>query len=349
MKIAINRKKSSQKFDKVIVTNLPSFYKINLFNRINHYEKLFVFFTGNQAEIRNKNFFEGKFNFEYRTLDRCNQFEKLKIINEFLKNNFYRELIIGGWDEICLWGLAFTNSRIKNSLILESSILDSDIHGFKGNLKKLFLNRISKVYASGILQKQLAEALQFKKEIKITNGVGIFNFRKQPPYECRVEVKNYLYVGRFSEEKNLEFLIRTFDELPHLNLHLVGYGPLGDYLKKLAPKNVFFLGKVDNKDLHEYYRKFDVFILPSLSETWGLVIEEALNNGMPVLVSDRVGCVGSVVTTDYGIIYESNNNKSLINAISNMNDLQTYNYLRFNISKMSFSTIADQQVATYML
>ena len=67
---------------------------------------------------------------------------------------------------------------------------------------------------------------------------------------------------------------------------MVGFGRIEAQLKAAAGKNIKFIGAVDNKDLPAVYRANDVFVLPSVSETWGLVVEEALNNGLPVLLSD---------------------------------------------------------------
>ena len=52
-------------YDKIFVTNLPSFYKLNLYNAIAERKKIFVVFTGDTAGDRNKDFFNGEMNFEY--------------------------------------------------------------------------------------------------------------------------------------------------------------------------------------------------------------------------------------------------------------------------------------------
>jgi len=73
-----------------------------------------------------------------------------------------------------------------------------------------------------------------------------------------------------------------------------GAGPLGEELKSLATRlalqGVHWPGFASYEDLPACYGLASAFILPSLKDTWGLVVNEAMAAGLPVLVSDRVGC-----------------------------------------------------------
>ena len=85
---------------KLIITNLPSFYKINLYNRINERIKIYVIFTGDTASIRNKDFFEGEIRFNYSHLSSDAIYRKVFEFINILHQNKFEELIIGGWDSI---------------------------------------------------------------------------------------------------------------------------------------------------------------------------------------------------------------------------------------------------------
>ena len=171
----------------------------------------------------------------------------------------------------------------------------------------------------------------------------------QPPFEPRERVKNFLYVGRLSPEKNLEFLIRAFSKLPELTLNIVGFGPQEEYLKSLAGTNVVFHGAVANAELPKFYRANDVFVLPSKSEPWGMVVEEALNNGVPVLVSDRVGCAEEVVRDgENGLVFEACSETSFLLAVSRLEDSEFYNDLRKAISTRNPESIELLQVDAYL-
>ena len=182
----------------------------------------------------------------------------------------------------------------------------------------------------------------------VTKGVGVFNYVEQPPFEPRSAVRRFLYVGRLTDVKNLPLLIKSFSKRKDLILNIVGFGEQEDYLKSIAGDNVNFLGAVDNKKLPQVYQENDVFVLPSEIEPWGLVVEEALNNGTPVLVSDRVGCGPEIVDESNGLVFKHDSEADLLDKINKISDLKKYNQLRKNISKLDFAEIERQQVECYL-
>ena len=218
----------------------------------------------------------------------------------------------------------------------------------KGFIKSLFVKRLSKVYASGKSQRRITDELCFKGETIITKGVGVFNYIPQPAYTPKDKVQNFFYVGRFVEVKNLKYLITVFNSLPQYNLYLAGFGEQEEELKAMAKQNVHFLGAINNKELSGYYQKMDVFVLPSLIEPWGLVVEEALNNGLPVIVSNRVGCAEEIINESNGLIFQYNNPEDLTRVILKMSDIAFYNNLRKNISLMDFEKTEKKQIECYI-
>ena len=104
---------------------------------------------------------------------------------------------------------------------------------------------------------------------------------------------------------------------------------------------------VNNNQLSSYYQGADVFILPSTSEPWGLVIEEALNNGTPVMVSDKVGCAEEIITADNGIVFTLNPD-NFEEQLTKIRDIEGYNKMRANIAKMDFEKIEEHQVKCYL-
>jgi len=333
----------------IYITNIPSFYKINLFNRIAEHKKLLVVFTHKFNSQRNEDFYKGNREFKYISIADKSILGKLFFILKLLRTTSYQFLIIAGWDQFVLWFAAFISPRNKNGVVVESSIYESKTAGLKGYVKKLFIARISIAYVSGKSQADLCKALGFKGQIIVTKGVGIFNVRPQPPYKAGSSIKKFIYVGRLSPEKNLKFLIETFNQLPDLNLTIAGFGPQELFLKSIANQNIVFLGPVLNLELYKLYQQNDVFILPSISEPWGLVVEEAFNNGLPVIVSDKVGCAEEIVNDSNGIIFKLSDPDGLRNAIQRMQKIEYYNLLRLNISKMDFDKKIDNEVACYTL
>jgi glycosyltransferase involved in cell wall biosynthesis len=335
-------------YDFIYITNIPSFYKINLFNKISEKRKILVVFTKNFNKDRNEDFYKGDRNFDYVRLGNFWGIVKMLKIILILIQNTHNELILAGYDSKELWLAAFLSPKRKNSVVIESSIYESKIVGFKAFVKRIFIMRINKAYVSGKSQKDLALSLGFKGQLIITKGVGVFNTIKQPVYYPKNEVKNFIYVGRLSQEKNIEYLISTFNKMPELKLNIVGFGLLEKSLKGIANTNIFFHGAVPNSSLYKYYQQNDVFILPSLSEPWGLVVEEALNNGLPVIVSDRVGCADEIVDSSNGLVFKLSDPNGLKKAVTEIQKIDYYNSLRLNITKMDFEKITMSQIKCYL-
>lgn len=329
---------------KYFIGNLPSFYRIEQWNRISQKTELFVIITDDlNLKDRNKDFYSGVIKFNHAYLS-GNKVKRIIRMIELLRQDSYSELIVDGWNSSFTWLAALLSPKKKNSCIVESTIYESTIVGFHGLLKRLFLKRMSKAYPCGKAHVELIKRLGFNGRIVETGGCGILNYKPQPEYQTRELVRNFLFVGRLVEVKNLKMLVEVFNELPHLNLLIVGFGDQEKTLKKIARKNISFAGAVKNQEVWSYYRNADVFILPSKSETWGLVVEEALNNGTPVIVSNKVGCNNELAKSDYGIVFRYDSKDSLKKAIVEMTNVSYYNSLRNNISKIDFAKRAQHQI-----
>ena len=336
-------------YDIIYLTNLPSFYKINLFNRVAKRKRIFIVFFNDKSPDRNDDFYKGDRHFDWISLDGKFLIIKIITILKLLKRIEYNSLIISGWDNILCWFSAFTSPKIKNAIVVESSVFESKTNGLKGVMKRIFLGRIFKSYVPGKSQEELLINLDFKGNIVTTKGVGIINLVKQPIYLPKVQVKNFIYVGRLSPEKNLEYLLNIFNRLPDYTLNIIGYGPLEARLKKIASKNIKFHGAIDNSVLTTYLNNNDALILPSLSEPWGLVVEEALNNGLPVIVSEKVGCASEILIQDFnGIIFSLTEPNGLQKAILKMCDIIYFNDMRINISQLDFEKTAEFQISCYL-
>jgi glycosyltransferase involved in cell wall biosynthesis len=95
-----------------------------------------------------------------------------------------------------------------------------------------------------------------------------------------------IYVGRISAEKNLPLVLRTFKAMqavnPKLKLVLVGDGPIRAELQRQNPE-VIFAGMRSCEDLAAHYASGDIFLFPSMTETYGNVTVEAMASGLAVV------------------------------------------------------------------
>ena len=112
-----------------------------------------------------------------------------------------------------------------------------------------------------------------------------------------------LFAGKLSPRKDPALLVRAVGASRHssrLGLVFVGDGVMRAELESLAsevvPGGAVFTGFQNQSMIGKYYAAADCLVLPSRSgETWGLVANDAMNFGLPVIVSDRVGCAGDLV------------------------------------------------------
>ncbi len=114
-----------------------------------------------------------------------------------------------------------------------------------------------------------------------------------------------LYVGRLSYEKNLGDLVSAFRALSDTGawLALVGDGPArADLERALAGRRVCFTGYLSGEALAQAYASADVFAFPSVTETFGQVVMEAMASGLPVVAYDAEGVRDSVRHGETGLL-----------------------------------------------
>ena len=100
---------------------------------------------------------------------------------------------------------------------------------------------------------------------------------------------NFFFIGRHDRQKGLDILFDAFRELPpeRFQLYVAGSALLGDEAELRPPGNVEYLGWIDHHDVDAYYRAFDALVVPSRWEGFGIVVIEAMRNGIAVVASDR--------------------------------------------------------------
>lgn len=128
---------------------------------------------------------------------------------------------------------------------------------------------------------------------------------------------------------------------------IVGAGSDEAMLKSMAAPNITFQGFVNNDELGEIYQQHDVFILPSNYEPWGLVVEEALYWGLPVIVSEKVGCGPDMVRAyGSGFFFKHDDEESLAVAIGEMQ--RCYPDVRKKVLAIDWDKRENDQVEAYL-
>ena len=158
-------------------------------------------------------------------------------------------------------------------------------------------------------------------------------FRKELAHEFNIAADKpiILFVGNIIKRKNVDLLLEAKKHMSTpANLVVVGDGPLLEQLKAKAEKE-YFDGNLDNvyftgsrRDVEDIIPSCDLLVLPSFTESFGLVLIEALACGKPVIGSN-VGGIKEIITEDVGLLIDPNDSKDLANAIDKIltdNDLR---------------------------
>lgn len=136
------------------------------------------------------------------------------------------------------------------------------------------------------------------------------------------ETKIIVAVGQFVPRKGFDILIDAMALLPsYIGCYIIGGQPTQEYIDQVSKHgvaNVHFVGFQKKADLMKYYLSADLFVHPTREDIWGLVVNEAMANGLPVITTDR--CIAGlelIKDPAIGAIVPVGNAKLLAEAICN--------------------------------
>jgi glycosyltransferase involved in cell wall biosynthesis len=145
-----------------------------------------------------------------------------------------------------------------------------------------------------------ARVTTIQKVVRIYNGITL-------PKE-RLPVKDSLLVGSIGSltwQKNYDFLLQTAsvvrNQIPQIKFQIIGDGPQREQLKRKITaleleETVELVGSVPHDELEEYYKAWSLYVQPSVNESFGLALAEAMAAGIPA-IGARVGSIPELVGT----------------------------------------------------
>lgn len=224
-------------------------------------------------------------------------------------------ILIPGYDQIAHWAmlLAALISGKRRGVFVDSTLSDRPQSLFKAPLKRLFFNLCHVYFGYGQRSGELLKYYGGQQDRIFTGCQAAalpFGYSAELALKARIVSApkplhpRFLYVGRLIPLKSIDVLIEAFGllikKVPSAQLVLVGSGPQEIVLRELVAQyglqeSVEFTGSMNQTELAEQYTRATCLILPSISEAWGLVVNEALHYGCPVVVSNRCGCVPELV------------------------------------------------------
>jgi glycosyltransferase involved in cell wall biosynthesis len=225
-------------------------------------------------------------------------------------------VVMPGYHRPEYWGMLFVCMllRRKRAVFVDSTTYDREKSRFKEAAKRFFFRRCDGFFCYGIRSKEYvagygvderkifyrcqAAALPHDYDAAVVRR----HYREHVP--AAGNPPRFLYVGRMSAEKGLYDLLEAFvlvrKTLPAARLDLVGSGDIEEDVRMRAravglDSAIGFLGTKSTGEIGRLLMQSDALVLPSHSEPWGLVVNEALSYGCPVVVSDICGCVPELV------------------------------------------------------
>jgi glycosyltransferase involved in cell wall biosynthesis len=133
----------------------------------------------------------------------------------------------------------------------------------------------------------------------------------------------YLFVGQLIDRKGIRPLLDAFSSLERGELWIVGDGPLHRDVEAAAWRDprIRMPGHLEPDELARLYASADVLVLPSLYEVWGLVVNEAMQFGLPVVVTDQVGAAVDLVVPEVtGAVVPAGSSDFLAEAMRRVGD-----------------------------
>lgn len=346
------------------LSNIPSPYMVNFFNELGKECQLTVLFERNTSSERDKSWEQYEFrNFEGIVMHGINTAVDAAFcpqVVKYIKRNRYDFIFVTNPSTPTgIWAIEYLKLR-RIPFILESEGgFAKDGKGLKEKFKKQLMSgallyfsttemddkyflmygavkeKIVRYPFTSLYEKDLlAETTTQLKKIDMKHALGI------------KEEKMILLVGQFIYRKGNDIMLNACKNIDkNTAVYFIGGTPTQEYLKlkdELGLSHVHFVEFVSKQELKSYYIASDLFVLPTREDTWGLVINEAMAYGLPVITTHM--CIAGLALVENnvnGFLVPVDDVEALTDRI---NEILTHDELR---DKMAHRNLEKIQWYTY--
>lgn len=267
----------------------------------------------------------------------------IKRLSNVLAKDRFDAVVVQGWNHHGyvegVW--AAKKAGLKVLLRCEATDHVSGASGLKRTLRNCVVNyvlgRADRCLAIGTRNREFYEALGVSQERiglmpysvdndhfrDIAEATDTQALRAQLGLEAGRAI--ILYASKLTARKYADLLLEGYLKLPQPRPYLlfVGDGELRPELERRVTKHqlvdVRFLGFCNQNELPRFYALADIFALPSVNETWGLVINESMNAGCAILVTDQVGSASDLVRPEInGVAIPAKDANAIAEALNYM-------------------------------
>ena len=336
------------------LTNIPSPYRVDFFNELGKYCELTVLFEKSKSDERDNSWNNYKFdNFNgiilkgrSYSVDKAICFDVVK----YLKKNKYDYIVVSNLGTITgiiaieymkLAGIKYSietdggfaksgkgiKEKYKNHLIKKAQYYFStseanDEYYLTYGAKK---DRIIRYPFTSLRERDIIpQVLNKEEKDKIKKELGI------------KEEKIILSIGQFIHRKGYDILLESAKSIDKtVGIYIIGGKATEEYLtlkEKYNLSNVYFVDFKVKKEIAKYYSVADIFVLPTREDIWGLVINEAMAYGLPVITTDK--CIAGlelIKDGENGYLVTAEDHEKLLEAINKLiNDEQLISKMQVN-------------------
>ncbi len=347
----------------LFITNVEVPYRMDFFNEFGKTVDLTVLFhqTAKEQTHRSGAWFNKKANNfipEYLYDEAIRYKNPFRIIH-YLKGHRKESIIISGFEHVpviiaILW---LWIHRTPFLIVIDGGFIKFH-HDRKKLLKRFLISRASGFLSTGTMADDYFRYYGAKQDIYRYPLTTLFakDILKEPlmsdekeKYRHKIGIteKNVVVsVGQFIYRKGYDVLLKSATLLSSdIGIYIIGSLATEEYVnykEKHHLDNVHFVGFKNKEDLSEYYKAADLFVLPTREDIWGLVINEAMAYGLPIITTDR--CIAGLELVDEknGQIVPVGDYNSLAKAILHFFEQNTN--LRREMSVKSLKKIAGYTI-----
>jgi len=267
--------------------------------------------------------------------------EPLALVSELMKNDY--SAVVSSISDSPQTIVSLFVSRIRKAKCVlwveewSSPITKKPLSMLSTLLRTYVLKNVDAIVVEGTSQYIYVRKFSIPKEkVFFSNHCSLdYSNYLTKDLKKKLNIKGFLvvlYLGRIVKRKGLDILIQAFSKIEEkrsdVALVVCGNGEFLPYCeqlgKKLGARNIFFLGGVSEGEVASVYEAADVFVLPSCIrsgqgievEGWGLVINEAMSMGKPIITTDAVGAAKDLVKENInGYIVKNGDANELCRAL----------------------------------
>ena len=325
---------------KVLITsNIPAPYFVAYLNELSKYCDVFAVFENKTSPDREDAWYRNEdLKFTFKVLNVCTMGTRVGVSFKILKflsaKEFDRIIVANPTTPTGIIALLYCRwNKVPFIIQSEGGFQGSGI-GFKEHFKKYIMEK-AKYYLTGMgndddyflaygATKDKLRPYPFSSMYESTINKKLLSKVEKNVLRKELNVRENIIiisVGRFIKCKGFDILLKIVPQIKgDVGIYIIGGKPTNEYksiITNLGINNVHFLEFCQPEILKKYYEMANIFILPTREDTWGLVINEAMANGLPVITTNK--CIAGLQLIENGVngyIVPTDDESELLNKIN---------------------------------